>query len=148
MATFSLPRLRHLPALTAVTLLAGCSSVSYYGQLAQGQWQLLQAREPVEKIVADPTRDAGLRQHLARSQLARTFASEHLHLPDNKSYRLYADLGALMWCGMCSRRMSSRWSRSRTVFQSLGVWRIAVITALAGRVARRRCSGRRARMCI
>ncbi|WP_370683244.1 aminopeptidase [Pseudomonas syringae pv. atrofaciens] len=94
MATFSLPRLRHLLALTVVTLLAGCSSVSYYGQLAQGQWQLLQAREPVEKIVADPTRDAGLREHLARSQLARTFASEHLHLPDNKSYRLYADLGS------------------------------------------------------
>ncbi|EKG43708.1 hypothetical protein Pav013_0097 [Pseudomonas syringae pv. avellanae str. ISPaVe013] len=93
MATFSLPRLRHLLALTAITLLTGCSSVSYYGQLAQGQWQLLQAREPVEKIVADPTRDAGLREHLARSQLARAFASEHLHLPDNKSYRLYADLG-------------------------------------------------------
>ncbi|KPZ04887.1 putative zink aminopeptidase [Pseudomonas syringae pv. aptata] len=93
MATHPLPRHRHLLALTAVTLLAGCSSVSYYGQLAQGQWQLLQAREPVEKIVADPTRDAGLREHLARSQLARTFASEHLHLPDNKSYRLYADLG-------------------------------------------------------
>ncbi|POP68277.1 aminopeptidase [Pseudomonas syringae] len=93
MATFSLPRLRHLLALTAVTLLAGCSSVSYYGQLAQGQWQLLQAREPVEKIVADPTRDAGLREHLARSQLARAFASEHLHLPENKSYRLYANLG-------------------------------------------------------
>ncbi|WP_024667298.1 aminopeptidase [Pseudomonas syringae] len=86
-------RLRHLFALTALTLLAGCSSVSYYGQLAQGQWQLLQAREPVEKIIADPTRDAGLREHLARSQLARRFASDHLHLPDNKSYRLYADLG-------------------------------------------------------
>ncbi|MBI6559700.1 aminopeptidase [Pseudomonas syringae] len=93
MATHPLPRHRHLLALTAVTLLAGCSSVSYYGQLAQGQWRLLQAREPVEKIVADPTRDAGLREHLVRSQLARTFASEHLHLPDNKSYRLYADLG-------------------------------------------------------
>ncbi|SDX53229.1 Predicted aminopeptidase [Pseudomonas syringae] len=77
----------------ALTLLAGCSSVSYYGQLARGQWQLLQAREPVEKIIADPTRDAGLREHLAQSQLARRFASEHLHLPDNKSYRLYADLG-------------------------------------------------------
>ncbi|WP_024681051.1 aminopeptidase [Pseudomonas syringae] len=89
----SASRLHHLFALTAITLLAGCSSVSYYGQLAQGQWQLLQAREPVEKIIADPTRDAGLREHLARSQLARRFASEHLHLPDNKSYRLYADLG-------------------------------------------------------
>ncbi len=93
MATHPLPRLHHLLALTAATLLAGCSSVSYYGQLAQGQWQLLQAREPVEKIVADPTRDAGLREHLARSQLARAFASEHLHLPENKSYRLYANLG-------------------------------------------------------
>ncbi len=35
----------------------------------------------------------GCASTLARSQLARTFASEHLHLPDNKSYRLYADLG-------------------------------------------------------
>ncbi|KPB70200.1 aminopeptidase [Pseudomonas cannabina] len=93
MPTPSASRLRHLLSLLALTLLAGCSSVSYYGQLAHGQWQLLQAREPVEKIIADPTRDAGLREHLARSQLARTFASEHLHLPDNKSYRLYADLG-------------------------------------------------------
>ncbi|WP_074818370.1 aminopeptidase [Pseudomonas syringae] len=89
----SASRLRHLLAPMALTLLAGCSSVSYYGQLARGQWQLLQAREPVEKIIADPTRDAGLREHLAQSQLARRFASEHLHLPDNKSYRLYADLG-------------------------------------------------------
>ncbi len=31
--------------------------------------------------------------HLAQSQKARTFASEHLHLPDNQSYRLYADIG-------------------------------------------------------
>ncbi|KPW99159.1 MULTISPECIES: aminopeptidase [Pseudomonas syringae group] len=93
MSTLTAPRLCRVLSLMAVTLLAGCSSVSYYGQLAQGQWQLLQAREPVAKIVADPKRDAGLRERLARSQLARTFASEHLHLPDNKSYRLYADLG-------------------------------------------------------
>ena len=43
---------RFLPGLWVV-LLSGCSSVSYYGQLASGQWQLLQAREPVAKVIAD-----------------------------------------------------------------------------------------------
>jgi predicted aminopeptidase len=74
-------------------LLNGCSSVSYYSQLADGQLQLLRAREPVTKVIADPSRDAKLRAHLGQSQKARDFASEHLHLPDNQSYRLYADIG-------------------------------------------------------
>ncbi|MGP6419573.1 aminopeptidase [Pseudomonas putida] len=74
-------------------LLNGCSSVSYYSQLASGQLQLLRAREPVAKVIADPSRDAKLRTHLIQSQKARTFASERLHLPDNQSYRLYADIG-------------------------------------------------------
>ncbi|MFJ2281532.1 aminopeptidase [Pseudomonas sp. NPDC087803] len=73
-------------------LLNGCSSVSYYSQLAGGQLQLLRAREPVAKVIADPSRDATLRTHLIQSQKARVFASEHLHLPDNQSYRLYADI--------------------------------------------------------
>lgn len=74
-------------------LLNGCSSVSYYSQLAGGQLQLLRAREPVAKVVADSSRDAKLRTHLTQSQKARDFASEQLHLPDNQSYRLYADIG-------------------------------------------------------
>ncbi|WP_321849724.1 aminopeptidase [Pseudomonas paraveronii] len=83
---------RFLPGLWVV-LLSGCSSVSYYGQLASGQWQLLQAREPVAKVIADPARPQPLRDHLVQAQKARTFASEQLHLPDNQSYRLYADIG-------------------------------------------------------
>jgi predicted aminopeptidase len=74
-------------------LLNGCSNVGYYGQLISGQLRLLQAREPVDQVIADPARDARLRQHLAQAREARTFASAHLHLPDNKSYRLYADIG-------------------------------------------------------
>ncbi|NVZ20726.1 aminopeptidase [Pseudomonas costantinii] len=83
---------RFLPGLMVV-LLSGCSSVSYYSQLASGQWQLLRAREPVSEVIADPSRPQLLRDHLVQSQKARTFASEHLHLPDNQSYRLYADIG-------------------------------------------------------
>ncbi|MDN3222337.1 aminopeptidase [Pseudomonas nunensis] len=74
-------------------LLNGCASVSYYSQLANGQLQLLRAREPVTKVIADPQRDPKLRAHLTQSQKARVFASQQLHLPDNQSYRLYADIG-------------------------------------------------------
>ncbi|NWA28132.1 aminopeptidase [Pseudomonas gingeri] len=73
-------------------LLSACSSINYYSQLAGGQLSLLRAREPVAEVMADPSRDPKLREHLAQSQQARAFASEHLHLPDNRSYRLYADI--------------------------------------------------------
>jgi predicted aminopeptidase len=73
--------------------LNGCAGVSYYGQLASGQLQLLRAREPVSRVIADPGRDQLLRAHLIQSQKARTFASQQLRLPDNQSYRLYADIG-------------------------------------------------------
>lgn len=84
---------RGLVPVSVIFLLNGCSSLSYYNQLAQGQWQLLQARQPVATVIADPARDGKLRAQLRHSQAARTFASEHLHLPDNQSYRLYADIG-------------------------------------------------------
>lgn len=82
-----------LVPLLAVLLLNGCTSVGYYGQLAQGQWQLLRARQPVDDVLADPTSSPLLRQRLAHAEQARRFASEHLQLPDNRSYRVYADLG-------------------------------------------------------
>ncbi|WP_025806840.1 aminopeptidase [Pseudomonas chlororaphis] len=85
--------LRFLFPGLVLLLLNGCSSVGYYGQLASGQWQLLRARTPVEQVIADPARDPLLRAHLTQSQKARRFASQHLHLPDNQSYRLYADIG-------------------------------------------------------
>ncbi|HYQ37772.1 MAG TPA: aminopeptidase [Pseudomonas sp.] len=80
-------------ALTALlALLAGCSGLGYYAQLAGGQWQLLHARQPVAQLLADPQQPPALRQRLLLSQEARDFASARLDLPDNRSYRLYADL--------------------------------------------------------
>lgn len=84
---------RHLVPLSLLGLLNGCSSLGYYGQLADGQLQLLRARLPVERVIADPATDARLRGHLEQSQRARAFASERLMLPDNRSYRVYADIG-------------------------------------------------------
>lgn len=79
--------------LWVLLLLSGCSSLNYYDQLISGQLQLLRARESVDEVIADQSRDPKLRQRLALSQQARAFASRQLHLPDNQSYRLYADLG-------------------------------------------------------
>ncbi|WPO99899.1 aminopeptidase [Pseudomonas sp. HR96] len=85
-------RKQRLVPLLALALLSGCSSLSYYSQLVDGQWRLLHARRPVAEVIADPAQYPKLREQLRQSQAARKFASEHLHLPDNNSYRLYADL--------------------------------------------------------
>ncbi|MDF3931697.1 aminopeptidase [Pseudomonas citronellolis] len=82
---------RWVPCL-ALFLLGGCSTVGYYGQLGSGQLKLLNAREPVAEVVADPSRDAKLRERLALSQQAREYASAELGLPDNRSYRVYSDI--------------------------------------------------------
>ncbi|MCE1008338.1 aminopeptidase [Pseudomonas monteilii] len=84
--------IRLVPLLAAL-LLNGCSSVAYYGQLAEGQWQLLRARQPVAQVIADPATPPQLRSHLAHAEQARVFASQQLKLPDNRSYRVYADIG-------------------------------------------------------
>jgi len=83
---------RRLVPLLCAFLLNGCSTVGYYSQLAEGQLQLLRARQPVDKVIADPASSPQLRARLAHAEAARVFASDQLKLPDNRSYRLYADL--------------------------------------------------------
>jgi predicted aminopeptidase len=84
-------RWRWVPLLAAL-LLGGCGTLDYYGQLARGQLALLRARVPVEALLSDPQIDPPLRQRLTLAQQARHFASAELGLPDNRSYRLYADV--------------------------------------------------------
>lgn len=92
MNRFKITGLRRGVPMLAILLLSGCSSLSYYTQLASGQLALLRAREPVSDVIADPQRDPKLRDRLLKSQQARAFASQQLHLPDNQSYRLFADI--------------------------------------------------------
>jgi predicted aminopeptidase len=71
---------------------AGCADLAYYRQAAAGQWELLRARRPVAEALADPATAPELRQRLEIARELRTFASAELSLPDNGSYRDYADL--------------------------------------------------------
>ncbi|MCO6056134.1 aminopeptidase [Pseudomonas sp. MOB-449] len=73
-------------------LLSGCSSLDYYGQLVRGQLELLRARQPVQALIDDANQPQPLRQRLALTQQARAFASARLGLPDNDSYRVYANI--------------------------------------------------------
>jgi predicted aminopeptidase len=74
-------------------LLSACANLSYYAQSMDGQFELMERRQPIDKVMADPATPASLRDHLQLTQDARNFASRVLLLPDNGSYRSYADLG-------------------------------------------------------
>jgi predicted aminopeptidase len=72
--------------------LGGCASLRYLGQAAHGQWQLMRARRPIPQLIADPKTEPTLRARLELVLDARDFAVRELDLPDNRSYRTYADL--------------------------------------------------------
>jgi predicted aminopeptidase len=71
--------------------LGGCGSL-YVAQAAKGQMQILTAREPIKRVLADPKANPELKQRLEVVRMAREFASRELALPNNKSYTSYADL--------------------------------------------------------
>jgi predicted aminopeptidase len=86
--------LTHLRVLLAVLFfmtLPGCGTL-YLAQAAKGQMQVLHARQPIDKVVADPHTPSELRTRLLDVRDARNFAVSELHLPDNRSYRTYADI--------------------------------------------------------
>jgi len=80
-------------ALAALYLsLCGCST-PYLLQAAGGELEVLRERVPIARLLADPRTPQELRERLVQVQAARDFAAHELHLPDNRSYRSYADIG-------------------------------------------------------
>ncbi len=84
--------LRTALLLATVTSLAGCSTAGYYWQAARGQFDLMARRVPIRELLADPATPEPLRHQLRLATELREFASARLALPDNQSYRSYADL--------------------------------------------------------
>jgi predicted aminopeptidase len=86
-------RLEGLFAAAAAAALAGCETLAYYAQAVGGHLGLMARAQPVEALIADPGTPARLRERLALALSIRAFAASELKLPDNSSYRSYADLG-------------------------------------------------------
>jgi predicted aminopeptidase len=84
--------MRAVLAVPLLSLLAGCASVDYYWQGIRGELDILERAQPIPAVV-ETTSDAVLKQKLERSSAIRDYASRELGLPDNRSYRSYADIG-------------------------------------------------------
>jgi predicted aminopeptidase len=65
----------------------------YLWESAQGQLALMSKREPIARVLKDASTPAALRAQLEAVTSIRNFASRTLGLPDNGSYRSYADVG-------------------------------------------------------
>src|SRR3954469_8850653 len=85
--------LRSLSSVALAVFLCGCETLSYYGQAIGGHFDVIAAARPVEAWIADPGTPAELRARLQPAERIRDFASRSLGLPDNRSYRSYAELG-------------------------------------------------------
>jgi len=66
--------------------------VGYYVQAIGGQMELMRKARPIPEVIADAATSAELKHKLERVVQIRNFASQSLGLPDNDSYRRYADL--------------------------------------------------------
>jgi len=84
---------RTLAVLCLIGMIGGCSTLSYYKQAISGQLDLMSRAAPVSEEVNDPFLPEATRERLRQAVAIRNFASEQLGLPDNDSYRRYADLG-------------------------------------------------------
>jgi predicted aminopeptidase len=83
------PPFRLLPLALLPALLGGC----YLLESARGQLALNAQRVPIATLLARPSTPAPLRARLELATRIRDFASRELGLPDNASYRSYADIG-------------------------------------------------------
>ena len=79
-------------AAALALLLSACSTVGYYWQSVSGHMHMLGAARTVPDVLADPQTPQTLKLRLELSQRIRYFAAEELKLPDNASYKRYADL--------------------------------------------------------
>jgi predicted aminopeptidase len=96
-------------AITAMALMvAGCSTAGYLAQSVSGHLGVVRAARPVSDWLNDEQTPDALKQRLILTQRMRDFAVRELHLPDNASYRRYADLkrNAAVWNVVATAELS------------------------------------------
>lgn len=72
--------------------ICGCALPGYYAQTINGELQLLSARQPLARVIANPRTPAAVREQLQLAERIRRYASAALGLPKNGSYTSYVAL--------------------------------------------------------
>lgn len=85
--------MKRLAALGALLFVSGCVSFEYYAQAVGGHLEVMRLAVPIEERLREADTPEPLRAKLAKVLAIREFASRELALPDNGSYRRYADIG-------------------------------------------------------
>jgi predicted aminopeptidase len=86
--------MKRLLALAGLTLsLSGCATVAYYAQAVGGHLELMRLSVPIEEAMRGADTPEAVRARLEHVVAIRDFASRALKLPDNGSFRRYADIG-------------------------------------------------------
>jgi len=81
--------------LASTAVLAICFALissCYYTQAVRGQLDVMRKREPIANVIADADTSTELANRLRLVEEARSFSVIELGLPDNDSYRSYADV--------------------------------------------------------
>ena len=81
-----------LGALLTLAGVSGCANLGYYWQSMTGHMAVVNAAKPVQDWLDDAQTPDATKRRLELSQRIREFASSDLLLPNNASYRRYADL--------------------------------------------------------
>jgi predicted aminopeptidase len=79
-------------ASVVAAVVSGCAQLGYYAQAVEGQLTLLSEARPIDEWLANPGTEEKLKNRLTKVKEIRHFAATQLGLPDNESYKSYADL--------------------------------------------------------
>ncbi len=81
-----------LYVLLFLPLLGGCANTGFYWQSVNGQMEIWKKERTIQTVIADLQSSPQLKDKLVVVLRIREFASRELDLPDNGSFRYYADL--------------------------------------------------------
>ena len=77
---------------SVLVLTSGCSTVGYYSQSITGHLKVWSKRHDIEDLIAAETTSPRLKKQLKKIIAMRHFATSQLELPNNYSFKSYADI--------------------------------------------------------